>query len=117
MDAPARTVETVEDYEAAHARASIPLLVQIGSPACERCPAFAEEIAKLAHTHQFVWVYCNAHADDQELTEHFTIAQLPAFVLKKGCDDPLVVANATLDQLRDAVGAGCTPVLTLDADF
>ena len=115
------SVVTEEDYEAqkeaAHAK-GVPLLLQVGSEKCERCPAFHDAIAALTATHRFAWVYCDAHNPDTELTEKFAITKLPAFVIDTyGSDSEHVVANASPEQLAEAVAAKCTPVLQLDADF
>ena len=94
------------------------LLLQFGSPTCERCPAFADAIADLGATYKFTWLYCNAHDPDQDLTEAFEITKLPAFVLyTPGSSQQHVVANASPEHLTAAFKERCTPVLTLDADF
>ena len=115
---PELDVLTEEDYEKAKVDLPKPLLLQLGSAACERCPAFHDAIAALKETHQFKWVYCDAHHQDADLPEFFSVARLPAFVLyNPGTEQPLVVANASPEQLHDAVSKTCTPVFTLDADF
>ena len=94
------------------------LLLQVGSKACTRCPAFASAVAALAETHQFEWAYCDAHSEDTDLPELYGITQLPAFVMHApNLKAPIIAANATAEQVAEAVVANCTPVFTTDADF
>ena len=99
-------------------QSGLPLLLQLGSEKCERCPAFHAAIAELKSAYNFTWTYCDAHNPDTDLPERFSITRLPAFVLHHtGSAEPLVVANASPEQLQAAVSKKCTPILTLDADF
>lgn len=121
------TLHSVAEYEEwvsatwsdGHASA---LVLQFGSAACPRCPAFGDALAALCASHRVSRAYCNAH-DEDDLVEHFNILSLPAFVLVHKMKDteressPLVVGSATPCQLRDAVVAVARPVLQLDADF
>lgn len=55
---------------------------------------------------------------DTELTEHYNITKLPAFVFaRNGADQPLIMSPALPTEVRAAVEAACRPVLQLDADF
>ena len=119
--APTLSVLTEDEFEAQKQVADssgCTLLLQLGSAACTRCPAFHDAIAELAATHQFTWLYCDAHHEDTDLPELFQIKQLPAFVIYTSKEsEPLVVANAGPIQLRHHVVQTCTPVFTTDADF
>tara|TARA_Y100000389_G_scaffold204734_1_gene259291 strand:+ start:7297 stop:7650 length:354 start_codon:yes stop_codon:yes gene_type:complete len=115
---------TADEFESAKISAKTsqtPLLLQIGSATCERCPAFHDAIAKLKGTHQFTWAYCDAHHQDTDLPEHFAVTQLPAFVTYDATGNSLgnhvVVANASIEQLTQSVTSICTPVFTTDAEF
>jgi thiol-disulfide isomerase/thioredoxin len=120
-------VNTVEEYAAwtsganaagATDAARAPTLLQVGSDACTRCPDFSRTLEKLHSKYQFRWAYNDAHNEDTDLPEYFSITKLPAFVLKlEDSDSPLVVANASIGQVEDAVRGACTPVLKLDEDF
>lgn len=115
------TVNTVAEYErwsaTAHASGLVSVL-QVGSKSCVRCPQFEEAIRGLNKEYQFRWGYSDAHNEDTDIPEHFAITKLPAFVLQTAnADDPVVVANSSIDQLTDAVKGACTPVLELDVDF
>lgn len=123
-------VNTVEEYlvwtsgtdEAgaggATGAAGAPTLLQVGSDACTRCPEFSRTLEKLHSKYQFRWAYNDAHNEDTDLPEYFCITKLPAFVLKLGeSNSPLVVANASIRQVEDAVQGACMSVLNLDADF
>jgi thioredoxin-like negative regulator of GroEL len=110
---------TVEEYSqwVTDQSGSNATLLQFGSQACSRCPAFGKEIESLCNKYQFRWAYNDAHHNDTDLPEHFIITQLPAFVLKIGTGPPVVVNNSTPDQVVSTVSGKCTPVLTLDDDF
>lgn len=112
------TEEEFDDGVAESVSSGCPLLLQLGSERCERCPAFHAAIAELKGVYNFTWTYCDAHHQDADLPERFGITKLPAFVLHvKGTAEPLVVANASPEQLKAAVTQQCPPILTLDADF
>lgn len=95
------------------------VLLQFGSEACTRCPAFHKAVAELKTTHNFIWAYCDAHDEDTDLVELFGITKLPALVLysPEKRDQPLVIANASPVELQDAVKTRCMPCLQLDEDF
>lgn len=93
-------------------------VLQVGSEACAKCPAFTSALSKLNDAYHFRWAYSDAHSDDADICEHFSITQLPAFVLQSPkSESPVVFANATRAQLEDAVRGACRPVLKLDEDF
>jgi thioredoxin-like negative regulator of GroEL len=118
---PEQSILSEEEFEALKIESDskqLPLLLQLGSAACTRCPAFHGTVAALKETHQFAWVYGDAHHQDTELPELFDVKQLPAYVLyTPGNTEPVVVANASPEQVEGAVKAACAPVFTTDADF
>ena len=118
---PELTIVTEEELNAAAEARKTSLLLQVGSEACVRCPAFHDAIAKLKDAYQFQWAYCDAHNADTDVPETFAITKLPAFVLyapdPTGDKSPTVVANASPEQLQSAVSTTCIPVFTVDADF
>lgn len=118
---PELTIVTEEELTTAAEARTTSLLLQVGSDACERCPAFHTAVAALKETHQFQWAYCDAHDADTDVPEAFAITRLPAFVLyapdPAGHQTPIVVANASPEQLQTAVSKTCIPVFTVDADF
>ena len=110
-----RTVEEVEAARAATARGR-PLLLVVKAAWCERCPAFGAAVGELATRYDFE--YCYADANDTDLTEHYDITQLPAFVLYTAPDAaPVVRGAATPAQVTESVEGHCAPCLVLDADF
>ena len=118
-DTASTMLDTLESYHAAREDArhrNTVLLCQVGSKACPRCPPVAEGIAALQHEFNFASAYCDANAS--ELPEHFSISRLPAVVLAPvDGTAPIVVANATLEDVTIAVRAHCCPLFTTDAEF
>lgn len=118
---PEKSILTEEEFDTLKAEATAKneaVLLQLGSEACTRCPAFSTAISELKDTHVFRWVYGDAHATDTELPELFSVTQLPALILyTPGAIEPLVVPNASPDQLTEHVYRHCYPVFTTDADF
>jgi hypothetical protein len=118
---PVGTVLTDEEYEEGKEVADstkVTLLVQLGSDACVRCPAFQKEISKLTATYNFRWLYCDAHDADSNRPEHFNITQLPAVVVyDPSSKEHEVVANADAATLRAVVVSRCRPAFTTNADF
>ena len=92
------------------------VLVQVGSDACVRCPAFGAAVAELKQTYEFDWFYCDAHDEECELVEYFQIRQLPAFVIV-AVGKPEVVANATPADVAEAVKRICLPTFVTNLDF
>ena len=110
-------VLTEEEFKARVAKGGV-VLLQIGSKPCVRCPAFKDAILKLTRTRQFIWLYCDAHDDETDIPETYGITKLPAFVMcSEALGSPLVVANATIEDLNEAVQKHCLPVFLVDADF
>ena len=118
---PVGTVLTEEEYEEAKEVAnntSTVLVVQLGSEACTRCPAFHDAVAALTKQFVFRWVYCDAYDADSNLPEHFDIKQLPGLVVyDPQSKEHEVRANADAGTLHDLVAAVARPTLSLDADF
>lgn len=113
-----RYVRTAEDVEAARAETARgrPLLLVVKAAWCVRCPAFGAAVGDLATKYDFE--YCYTDANDTELTEHYDITKLPAFVLYTGPEaEPIVSSPATPLQVQGAVEGCCSPCLVLDADF
>ena len=72
-------------------------------------------MAELATKYQFDYFYTDAA--DTELTEHYEVSKLPAFVLYKTPEsEPIVLSPASPEQVQGVVKGNCTPVLRLDAD-
>ena len=106
----------MDELEAARAAAGRPLLLVVKAGWCERCPAFTNEVSTLVTEYQFE--YCYTDDADTELTEHFKVTKLPAFVLSKnGGDDMTVKTAAVPSDVRAAVEQCCEPILNLDAEF
>ena len=115
---PSLTILTEEEFDAEKEKGV--LLLQLGSEKCTRCPAFHAAIAKLTESHNFIWAYCDAHHQDTDLPELFSVTQLPAFVLynpRVGTEQQVVVANASPEQVKAVVFKECAPKLITDADF
>ena len=117
VDIEPQHVLTEEEFKALVAKGGV-VLLQVGSKPCVRCPAFRAAIVELTKTHQFTWYYCDAHDDETDIPETYEITKLPAFVMCfEALGSPLVVANATIEQLTEAVQKHCLPVFRVDADF
>jgi thioredoxin-like negative regulator of GroEL len=93
-----------------------PLLVQCGSPVCQRCPEFTKEVQKLALEYKFHFVYINTHAAEEDLIEEIQVAQLPAYILETPTDVHKQQSARPVD-VREAVSDSCKPALVLDDDF
>jgi thioredoxin-like negative regulator of GroEL len=93
-----------------------PLLVQCGSPVCQRCPPFTEEIQKLALEYKFHFVYINTHAAEEDLIEEIQVSQLPAYILETPTDVHKQQSARPVD-VREAVSGSCKPAFVLDDDF
>ena len=115
---PEVTVITEEEFDASKEASSGMVLLQVGSDACERCPAFGAAVAELKTVYNFKWLYCDAHHVDTDIPEALEITKLPAFAFyNPGPKEQIVVANASPDNVRQVVAKECTPILQLDADF
>ena len=67
---------------------------------------------------QYDFEYCYTDAGDTELSTHYEITKLPAFVLvTHSTAEALVVSSAQPHEVREAVKACCSPLLQLEADF
>lgn len=71
-----------------------PILLQVGSEACTKCPAFTEAVETLAEEYEFVWRYCDAH-EEGDIPEAHGITRLPAVVLVRN-------GTSEIDQNVDA---------------
>ena len=113
----------VDEYQAllsSHAAGvSIPVVIQFGSEACPRCPAFKQCVSTLKKSYNFKWYYVDAHSSD--LPEHLQITMLPAAVLLSALNSTnthvVCLNNASTSQLTEAVQTHCMPILKLDDDF
>lgn len=116
--AAAATIHTLKEWEACKRElcGGEVLLLQMGSPGCERCPAVSERIQALKTERKFKHVYCNIHAAEEDLYEELRVTQLPAYVLITG-DKTLAGEAATPEQVAQEVHSVCPGVLLLDADF
>ena len=111
------TVKTLEEIEdVIESSDGQPVVVQIESEACARCPGFVDAIRALTPYFEFKWL--RSDVCETELTEVFGIHSLPAFIIcTKGQDMPTVVQNATPRDISNAVQCHCRPRLTLNEDF
>jgi thiol:disulfide interchange protein len=113
-----RFARTVKDLERARGREgdTTTTLLVFKDSWCERCPAFEEAVADLATKYTFDYYY--ADAADTELTEHYKIVALPAYVLYAvpGAE-PHIQSPATPAQVTASVVKCCAPILQLHADF
>jgi thioredoxin-like negative regulator of GroEL len=97
-----------------------PVLLQVGSEACVKCPAFTEAFEALHGEYEFAWRYCDAHADG-DIPEAHGISKLPAVVIvRDGASE--IAEGIDAARLREMVRGLCArkrPVnLNLfDADF
>ena len=101
-----RFVRTVEQLESARAlmRAGQPLLLVFKAAWCQHCPAFGNAVGALATRYQFDYYYTDAA--DTELTEHYNILKLPAYVLYTAPDaEAHVQSSATPSQVQQMVEA------------
>ena len=93
-----------------------PLLVQCGSPVCQRCPDFTKEVQQLALEYKFHFVYINTHDAEEDLIEEIQVAQLPAYILETQQEVHKQQSARPVD-VREVVSGSCKPVLVLDEDF
>ena len=93
-----------------------PLLVQCGSPVCQRCPDFTREVQQLALEYKFHFVYINTHDAEEDLIEEIQVAQLPAYILETQQEVHKQQSARPVD-VREVVSGSCKPVLVLDEDF
>tara|TARA_B100001175_G_C19498174_1_gene636533 strand:+ start:2101 stop:2490 length:390 start_codon:yes stop_codon:yes gene_type:complete len=128
--APPESVPRIQDSDEFAAEAAklgqsgCPILLQVGSEACVKCPAFTEAVAALAEEYDFEWRYCDAH-EEGDIPEKEGITQLPAMVLifhDKFCRMRRIAQQADAAQLREAVDKLCArkrpaSVNLFDADF
>lgn len=112
-----RTIVTMEELDRVIEAqlGNRPVLLQLTAEWCHRCPGFAEAVRALADNFEFEWLVANVA--NTELTELFDVRKLPAFVLCKRGQMPIVKGDATPRDLNDIVQSECKPMLTLDADF
>lgn len=115
------SVKNAEEVETARREGAAPvLLLQVGASSCKRCPPVADALRALSATHEFTWLYCDAHADT-DLPELYGVSRLPAVVLVDANADPgaepHVLVQATAEQVVELVHDRCARVLVLDEDF
>lgn len=97
-----------------------PILLQVGSEACVKCPAFTEAVESLVDEYEFEWRYCDAH-EDGDIPETHGITKLPAVVIvRNGMSE--IAEGLDAAKLREMVRGLCPrkrpPDLNLfDADF
>lgn len=112
------TIRTLEEWEACKAQhAREPLLLQMGSPTCVKCPAFTERIEALRSKHKFTHVYANTHDCEEDLLAELEVTKLPAYLLLSPDAPPLANQAASPDQITAAVTTACPPDLQLDEEF
>lgn len=116
---PCATIRDLDAWEAcklaARERHEV-LLLQMGSPACTKCPAFSTTITKLKLAHRFTHVYVNTHDAEEDLLDDLQVTQLPAYRLVTEGEDLQEQAVAP-DKLSSVVARHCPPVLRLDDEF
>lgn len=111
-----RTIRTLGEWESHKEMASEPVLLQCGSPACVKCPAFSSQIETLKATHKFTHVYVDTHNCEEDLLDELQVTQLPAYTLVHG-DKAWAQQAASPEHVATAVKDVCPPVLVLDEDF
>lgn len=117
--APAALVATLDEWEACKTKATAEqsvIVLQLGSPACTKCPPFTTRIDALKQRYNFTHVYANTHACEEDLLAELEVAQLPAYkVVRNG--QVWQAQGATPDQVTGVIESVCPPVLVLDEDF
>ena len=124
--APPESVPRIQDSEELAAEclkveaACRPILLQLGSEACVKCPAFTKAVAALAEEYEFEWRYCDAH-DEGDIPETHGITKLPAVVIvRNGTSE--IAQQVDAAQLRAMVRELCArkkpaDLNLFDADF
>lgn len=92
-----------------------PVLIQVTADWCALCVGFNEAIEAIHPHYDFVWLI--ADAADTELTAAYNITKLPAFLLLKKGQLPIVRAAASQHDLNSVIKEECQPRLKLDEDF
>ena len=119
-----QAIEELATEAAKLGESGCPLLLQLGSEKCAKCPAFTEAVAALAEEYAFGWRYCDAH-EDNDILETEGITQLPAVVVvfhDQFCRTRRAAQGANAAELRELVQSMCarkvpTNVNLFDADF
>jgi len=124
--APPASVLRIQDSEQLAAEcqtveaACRPILLQVGSEACVKCPAFTEAVEALAEEYEFEWRYCDAH-EEGDIPEAHGITKLPAVVIvRNGMSE--IAEQLDAAQLRAMVRGLCArkrpaDLNLFDADF
>ena len=111
------TIRTLDEWTTCTEKSDKAVLLQCGSPQCERCPAFTARIEELKSDWQFHHVYVNTHDMEEDLTEVLQVTRLPAYLLVVAGGEVAKGQNATPSDVEVAVATFCKPVFTVDADF
>lgn len=112
-----KTIRTLEEWEACKDVKGPVLLLQCGSPVCEKCPGFTQKIEELKLLFHFQHVYVNTHDAEEEFIDELQVTKLPAYFLVANKTQLAHAQSASPDLLAAAVTCNCTPVFTTDADF
>ena len=124
--APPESVPRIQDAERLAVECSKveaacrPILLQVGSEACVKCPAFTEAVGALAEQYEFEWRYCDAH-EEGDIPEAHGITKLPAVVIvRNGMSE--IAEGIDAARLREMVRGLCArkrpaDLNLFDADF
>lgn len=103
-----------------YSTSNVSLLLQVGSEACVKCPAFTDAVETLTKEYEFAWRYCDAH-EEGDIPEAHGITKLPAVVIvRNGTSEIAEGIDAT--QLREMLRRLCArkgpaDLNLFDADF
>lgn len=109
-------IRSLEEWSKCKAQPGVAVLLQCGSPTCEKCPAFGECVEKLKSSFAFEHFYLNTHDAEEELLQELRVTKLPAYFLLR--DERVATEQAASPEtLERAVENMCAPRFTTDADF
>jgi len=97
-----------------------PILLQVGSEACVKCPAFTEAVQALGEEYEFGHYYCDA-PEGGDIPETHGITKLPAVVIvRNGMSE--IAEGIDAERLREMVRGLCArkkpaDLNLFDADF
>ena len=116
----ANMISSLEKLNDFFETAEKPVVVQMASKTCERCPSFTEEVKKLKLEYDFEWVYVDVF-ESTDIVDEFGIAKLPAFIyhVHKNEAHNVTCQNASPSELRNVLQRNCrlNQAFCLDADF
>lgn len=122
MSSRAHSLTTCDAWEAAKRDADVsgvPLVLQITSATCVRCPAVHDAIADASDSFTFTSAFCNAHSPENELVDEFVVTMLPTVVVydPREPDARFQRQAISAEETTAAIAAMCRPKLRLDEEF